>query len=63
MARARRKFVLIKGAELLGIFEAEHEGLAAAYARLGPRSSFFLHRIETAEEEEVVHLGIFSAGV
>ena len=62
LAKAHGKHVLIKGIEVIGLFESEDEGLATAYRQFGPRASFYLHRIETVEEEELVHLGILSAG-
>lgn len=55
------KYVLLRGAEVCGIFATEEEGLSTAYRRFGPRAPFYLCRIETVQEEVPGHLGIFSA--
>jgi hypothetical protein len=44
-------WVLIKGAEVLGAFGTEDEGVAAGVRLLGPDEPFFVQRVETEEEE------------
>lgn len=47
----RGRWVLIKGAEVLGAFDTEDEGVGEGIRLLGPDEPFFVQRVETEEEE------------
>ena len=58
LKKAHGRWVLIKGADVRGIFATEDEGVAEGVRLLGPDEPFFVQRIETADEEIGVFAGV-----
>lgn len=60
LAKHQGKFVLVKGRELVGVFENQNEALAEGARRFG-LESFLARRVE--EAEELVHVPALTLGL